>query len=500
MSKSIDDPIGLESCHLSKNFQKGDVRVVALDDVSCRFLSHGLNVLLGPSGCGKTTFLNLLSGLEAPDSGEVSLDGKNVLKDNHDIGYVTVESACIQTLSVQDNLYLVTKDEEKIHEILSLLNLEDLSHKPVSLLSRGEQSRTALAVALFLPAKVLLLDEPTANLDRDNTEKVFSILAKLAEEKTVVVATHDEEMARKYGQRILRLQKGKLISVEDSEDVESPDLDLPQAKSRPSVPFSSYAKLAFRKAFSHVPTLLCSSLLLLFSFFGLFLSLSFGLIDQEETLRSTIGELPYPFVRVEDEDIDAQSSPKAQVQGLGFRTISYFPDNGMNYVGRTGFEMTFDEEIEPFMPDIDSLLVLPSSYVSTAEVHYCPIALSQQTIDDLASELGRTPELGDIVDIDLMQDETPIRADFQFVLTGILPPSSDEFFASFPAVMRKEDYDLYLRTEGIVSSALQEGLRGIVNDYFDYCVSQGWGATERHPIGEGQVDFEIIRVVKQSML
>lgn len=506
MSNSTNKDQGFEANHLTKKYKKENQNTFALQDVSCLFPERGLNIILGPSGCGKTTLLNIMAGLEVPDEGAILFEGKPIYVNHSKINYVTVESACIPSLSLRDNLLLVTKNEKKINDVLSLLNLQELSKKKVSLLSRGEQSRLALAISLFLPSKALLFDEPTANLDSANAENVFSVLSQLSVEKTVIVATHDESMARKFGTKIFRLQEGRLSSVEDGHPEERKDLSLPESQERKGVPFIPYAKLAVRKSFSHIPSLIASSVLLCLSFFFLFLSLSFGMIDRGETLHSTIAALPTPYIQVDDNTIDSNRSPSEQTRGYGLRAISLFLTPSYNHgaisSGKSGYELTFDDQIRDFLPNIDNLLKLPDSFKSTEEIHYCPLAVSEQTLERVKwnSDNSYQFQIGDVLPFTLMQNCKPIHTDFQFVLTGILPFSSDASITPFPSVMRKEDYDLFLKREGIISSTLRNTLADVINEYNDYCQSNGLTPTEDHLIERTSIAFRLYRIVTKSML
>ncbi|MGN0788309.1 MAG: ABC transporter ATP-binding protein, partial [Christensenellales bacterium] len=197
--------------NLTKEFGKEGSKVVALDNVSCELPQGKFISVVGKSGCGKSTLLNLIGGLEKPTSGSVIIDGvdlyaqkENGLADyrNKAIGYVFQDFYLEPELSVLDNvsvpLIIAGKKSQEISRIaqekISALGLESKTHEPTKNLSGGQKQRVAIARALAVDAGIILADEPTGNLDSDNSREVISILRRLADEgKTVIMVTHNLE-------------------------------------------------------------------------------------------------------------------------------------------------------------------------------------------------------------------------------------------------------------------------------------------------------------------
>lgn len=168
--------------------------------------------IVGPSGCGKSTLLNILGLLDTDYTGEVLYDNQ-LLKFSekkineyirNNINYLFQNYALIETDTVEENLMLALEYEklsksdkvQKINHALADVGLENFNHKKVFTLSGGEQQRVALARIILKKGNIVLADEPTGNLDRENSEKVMGILKALQEEgRTVIIVTHDESFA-----------------------------------------------------------------------------------------------------------------------------------------------------------------------------------------------------------------------------------------------------------------------------------------------------------------
>jgi putative ABC transport system ATP-binding protein len=207
----MTDNIILSCSKLTKVYGLGNELVRAVDGVDLNFAQGKFYALVGPSGSGKTTLLNLLSLLDYPDSGTITVGGttlqpksprEKIRKDN--ISVVFQEFHLIPTLSLRENvqvpLYFHKGNHNgRVDELLSLLGIADRAqHKPREL-SGGEKQRTAIARSLVIQPKLLFADEPTGNLDSCNSERIYEIFRGLVDKLgiTMVVVTHNEKMAQK---------------------------------------------------------------------------------------------------------------------------------------------------------------------------------------------------------------------------------------------------------------------------------------------------------------
>lgn len=199
-----------------------------LCNFSKRLPRYGLVIINGPSGCGKTTLLNILSSLMEFE-GDIVFDGrkysqmseqeKETLR-NKKIGFVFQDYKLFEFETVKDNILLsinlcsIDKEPKKLKRVEDLLKLVGLLHKinePVSNLSGGEKQRVAIARAIANSPSLLLADEPTGNLDEKNSEMVMEILKKVSAFSLVVMVSHDEQLTKKYADRIIKMKDGKAI-------------------------------------------------------------------------------------------------------------------------------------------------------------------------------------------------------------------------------------------------------------------------------------------------
>ncbi|WP_457788580.1 sulfate/molybdate ABC transporter ATP-binding protein [Pseudomonas sp. PL-6] len=218
--------MSIEIRNVSKNFNA----FKALSDINLNIQSGELVALLGPSGCGKTTLLRIIAGLETPDSGSIQFHGEDV--SNHDVrdrnvGFVFQHYALFRHMTVFDNVAFGLRmkpkgqrpSEEvikrKVHELLDLVQLDWLGDRYPEQLSGGQRQRIALARALAVEPRVLLLDEPFGALDAKVRKELRRWLARLHEDVhlTSVFVTHDQEEAMEVADRIVVMNKGVIEQI-----------------------------------------------------------------------------------------------------------------------------------------------------------------------------------------------------------------------------------------------------------------------------------------------
>jgi sulfate transport system ATP-binding protein len=206
-----------------RNVGKRFGEFVALDDVSIRVGDGALTALLGPSGSGKSTLLRIIAGLERPDSGEVRIDEQDITDTparTRDVGFVFQHYAPFKHMTVHDNVAFGLKVRKRpkaeiqarVKELLELVRLEGLAERYPSQLSGGQLQRMALARALAVQPRVLLLDEPFGALDAQVRGELREWLRRLHEEihVTTIFVTHDQEEAMEVAEQIVVMSKGKI--------------------------------------------------------------------------------------------------------------------------------------------------------------------------------------------------------------------------------------------------------------------------------------------------
>ena len=219
----------LKTENLTKSYKIGKLEVPALRGISLEVQEGEFVAIMGPSGCGKSTLLHLLGGLLSPTSGSIIIDGEDLAKVSdaqrtdirrRKIGFVFQRFNLFPTLTAEGNLKLAEKmhtgngnsSGENRREVLRLLKLEDkMHHKPLEL-SGGEQQRVALARAVINRPSIILADEPTGNLDTENSEIVLEMFKELNEKynQTIIMITHNPEAAAVCS-RIIRMRDGHVV-------------------------------------------------------------------------------------------------------------------------------------------------------------------------------------------------------------------------------------------------------------------------------------------------
>ena len=219
----------LQTENLTKSYRLGKMQVPALRGVSLEVKEGEFVAIMGPSGCGKSTLLHLLGGLLSPTEGKILIDGEDISKVSdaqrtdirrRKIGFVFQRFNLFPTLTAEGNLKLAEKihtgngshDSANRREVLRLLKLEDkMHHKPLEM-SVGEQQRVALARAVRNSPAIILADEPTGNLDTENSQIVLDMFRKLNQEfnQTIIMITHNPEAAAVCS-RTIRMRDGKIV-------------------------------------------------------------------------------------------------------------------------------------------------------------------------------------------------------------------------------------------------------------------------------------------------
>lgn len=212
--------------NLSKIYGTGENRVVALDNVSFSVPKGQFVAIVGPSGSGKSTLLHILGGVDRPTSGKVYLDGQDIYKSNEDqlaifrrrqVGLIYQFYNLIPVLNVTENITLPVLmdgkkvDKERLSEIIEMLDLKGREKHLPNELSGGQQQRVSIGRALINNPAVILADEPTGNLDSNNSKEIINLLKESNRSfgQTLIVITHDESIALQ-ADRIITVTDGKI--------------------------------------------------------------------------------------------------------------------------------------------------------------------------------------------------------------------------------------------------------------------------------------------------
>lgn len=219
----------LQIKNIYKQYKTGDLVQVALNDVSLNFRDNEFVAILGPSGSGKTTLLNIVGGLDRYDHGDLIINGISTKKyhdrdwdsyRNHSVGFVFQSYNLIPHQSILANVELaltisgISKSErrQRATDVLTKVGLGDQLHKKPNQMSGGQMQRVAIARALVNDPDILLADEPTGALDTETSIQVMKLLQEVANDKLVIMVTHNPELADDYANRIVNLRDGVILS------------------------------------------------------------------------------------------------------------------------------------------------------------------------------------------------------------------------------------------------------------------------------------------------
>lgn len=219
----------LQLKNISKSYTTGDFTQTALDKVTLNFRKSEFVAIFGQSGSGKTTFLNVIGGLDKYESGDLIINGKSTkhFKDsdwdayrNNSIGFIFQSYNLITHLNIVDNVELgmtlsgvsAGEKHKKAIEVLERVGLKEHLHKKPNQLSGGQMQRVAIARAIANNPDIILADEPTGALDSHTSEQIMKLIKEIAEDKLVIMVTHNAELAEKYADRVVNFKDGQITS------------------------------------------------------------------------------------------------------------------------------------------------------------------------------------------------------------------------------------------------------------------------------------------------
>lgn len=217
----------LKLTNLTKSFTEADQKIYIFENLNLELKTNSPIILLGSSGSGKTTLLNLISGIDQPDSGQITVaetelsqdENKKTIFRKENLGFVFQFYNLIPTLNIEDNILLplelthknTKENREYVIDLLDQVGLKNRLKSFPDMLSGGEQQRVSLVRALAHKPKVLIADEPTGNLDKNNSEKINQLMRKLCLLNSVqlIMATHNPELIA-AGDIVLEISNKKI--------------------------------------------------------------------------------------------------------------------------------------------------------------------------------------------------------------------------------------------------------------------------------------------------
>lgn len=384
----------LEIKKINKSYRIGDYKQQVLKNVSIKFRKNEFVSILGHSGSGKTTLLNLIGGLDRYDSGDIIINGKSTknFKDkdwdayrNNSIGFIFQSYNLIGHISILDNVEMgmtlsgISKKErrKKALEALNRVGLSSHIHKKPNQLSGGQMQRVAIARALANDPDIILADEPTGALDTSTSTSIMELIKEISKDKLVIMVTHNEEIAKEYSNRIIRLSDGEV--QEDSNPVEKVKDNKDYHLKKTSMSFITALNLSLRNIITKKGRTLLTAFASSIGIIGiaLILSLSNGFDKQIEKFENeTLTNYPITISKGTMENTEEIMN--------SLSSGGKYPDE--NYVYKQKLDLAsmthmnnIDEEYMEYINNIDKSLVDGISYTRLSVMNINLLVKSEKT-------------------------------------------------------------------------------------------------------------------------
>ncbi|HML99986.1 MAG TPA: ATP-binding cassette domain-containing protein [Bacilli bacterium] len=388
---------------ISKMFGDGEGIVKAIDHVSYLFDDTGLYFITGKSGSGKSTLLNIIGGEEEPTNGTVVFD-RSDFDPTKEIAYVFQDENLIFSLSLIDNLRIVSGSDAEIKKVLKEVRLNKPFGTHVNLLSKGERARLSIARAVLQKTPIILLDEPTGNLDAENSRQVYEILRGLAKEKIIIVVSHDEATAMKFGDRVIILQDGHLVEEKVLHQKGGRDVGISPWGEKTDGQLSK--RIMFKYIFSRFGQ---KKYKLVFSFLSLFISsillfVSFNVVfyDQEGLLKRAIDASDVNLYQVFQYNQDDNSIPLGNGREFFIRLTSQIDEEPLKSslieADGNNLQLFFGSEINIF----DQSIVLSDGEIGISDY---VADTSNYALNQNVTILGKSFVISHIVQTDYKVNE-----------------------------------------------------------------------------------------------
>lgn len=373
----------IDLINISKKYNDNYV----LKDINILFPKRGLVIIAGESGSGKTTLLNIIGGIISPDEGSINILGtdQSHLNDREldafrikNIGYVFQSFNLLQLETVFDNVKMPLQSisncnafqtNKRVDDVLKEVGVFHLKKKTVNKLSGGEKQRVAIAKALVTGPGIILCDEPTGALDKENTKSICELLKRVSQRSLVVVVTHDLVSFQEYADRIIHIKDGNVYKDEVFESSKKPDKELlilgnSKFQKKPRLPLSFKIKHAIHKINEKKYRFMISNFMLSLSFVGIGLSIiiSTSLGQRIQSSFSTLLNGNQILVTSRNQSLNdfgaIFSASEFDVKEIVKEYPEYIDDYGVTYL--VNFENFFKDKNVVSLSDNKYLYPIPS--------------------------------------------------------------------------------------------------------------------------------------------
>ena len=463
--------------NVSKTYvsKKSKSKVRALKNVSFELSSRGMVFILGKSGSGKSTLLHLLGGLDAPTSGSITVDGvsmESFKRTDYDayrngyVGFVFQDFNLLNDFNVRDNVALAlqlanaSEIDAKVKDALAQVELSDeYLTRRVGELSGGERQRVAIARSLIKDSKLILADEPTGNLDSKTGESIWHLLKKLSEKKLVVVVSHDRESAAQYGDRIIEISDGAIVSDNGAQSAVDVDEQHFTPK-RNSLPLKTSVKMGLNSVLQRKGKSVSVILVAMFTILTLIITQMGLTFSPERTYAQFIKQYDVPYINMSQETY----FPEGVYQRDSADSVRY---GALKYISeRTDY--IYDGVVENKQQLLDFGFTFVGEALELTENSYYTTRYNLEKLDYLNTWYYNTSSYyvddeGDKIKLALGQDRLPMteligkpvylqscgfpepsQIKDTPILAGVLDVSDEsDFFVSVPSFFARSDFTGY---------------------------------------------------------
>lgn len=348
--------IQLKNVTKEYKIKKNNVR--ALDHVSLELKETGFYLIRGKSGSGKTTLLNMIARFESPTEGEVICPYQK-----EKIGYVTQTIYPLEDFTLFQNLAILGYTDEKIEKVLDLVQLKEKKNNKVRFLSGGERQRLSIAMVILKDCKVFLLDEPTGNLDDENSIIIFDLLKSLSKDKLVIITSHQYEFSKKLVDYEIGIENGQVRNIlcneKKQEKFKNIDFLKESNSNHSSLNFKWQLKYLWgifkTQLFTHLLSFMMIVLTLILSLFFLGIK-NFNL---ESSLTKSLKQLDVDYLPLYQEEYSKYSEQSKVISSgnIFSERLEKLPYDSFPYVNNVSIDSFLKFDIYP------TLVIVPDNYI-----------------------------------------------------------------------------------------------------------------------------------------
>lgn len=355
-----------------KNIIKKYGDKIALDNISLELPNTGFIVLEGKNGSGKSTLINLIGTLDSPSSGTIIVDNYELTCKSENelckyreenIGFIFQENNLFENMTVRENINIVGSNSN-FEQIVTYLEIEDLVEKKAKKLSGGEQQKVAIARTILKHPKIVLADEPTSAIDTDTKGNILNLLKQISKHSLVIIVSHDIETVQRYADKIIRMERGKIINIENLSSSVSDNNVIPyKNKFNPR-------NFTFSNLFTNKKQMIRNCILLIISFLFIMIATAIFSLDfiemQAETMRLENDNL----IILRSTNPALQYIPEESINNINREMISnniIFSGKGIYDINNRviSFEIKYSENLEK--PNVYDLSFISSDALKKVE-------------------------------------------------------------------------------------------------------------------------------------